>query len=94
MTGFEPHQPKHGKGKQEPQYELPDAKTLEEAGELLIKDEYGKEVPFKSLYEGKGGQQLIVFTRHFFCGVSCAALTAASNTLSRTTLTTHCLRVQ
>lgn len=52
------------------QYKLPNAKTLQEAGELKIQDENGTEVPFRSLYEGKPGRQLIVFIRHFFCGVS------------------------
>ena len=61
---------KHGKSKiPEEHYELPSEQTLSEAGELMIKDEYGKEVPFKSLYEGKDGQRLIIFIRHFFCGV-------------------------
>lgn len=50
-------------------YALHDAKTLQEAGELKLKDENGKELPFKSLYEGQPGRQLIVFIRHFFCGV-------------------------
>lgn len=64
------HSEKHGKSKTpEEHYELPSLETLHEAGELMIKDEYGKEVPFKSLYEGKKGQQLIIFIRHFFCGV-------------------------
>jgi hypothetical protein len=62
---------KHGKSsKHEPHYELPDEQTWKEAGELMIKDEHGKEVPFKSLYENQGNtQQLIIFIRHFFCGV-------------------------
>lgn len=60
---------KYGKAKvPEEHYELPSIETLKEAGELMIKDEYGKETPFKSLYEGKGGQRLIIFIRHFFCG--------------------------
>ena len=60
----------YGKGKDQPHYELPNAKTLEEAGELKIKDEYGKEIQFKNLYANKQGQQnLIIFIRHFFCGV-------------------------
>lgn len=50
-------------------YALHDAKTLQEAGELKIKDESGNEVAFKSLYEGQSGRQLIIFIRHFFCGV-------------------------
>jgi len=50
--------------------QLADAKTLEEAGKINIKDCDGKEVEFKSLYSGKpdGERQLIVFIRHFMCG--------------------------
>ena len=50
-------------------YTLPDARTLKEAGDLPIKDENGGEIQFKSLYEDKPGRQLIVFIRHFYCGV-------------------------
>ena len=53
----------------EAHYKLPDAKTLQQVGELKIKDENGNEIPFKSLYENQPGQQLIVFIRHFYCGV-------------------------
>ena len=53
----------------EPHYDLPDKKTVDEAGEMMIQDESGKEFPFKELYQNKKGQQLIVFIRHFFCGV-------------------------
>ena len=62
---------KHGMSKnEEPHYELPDAQTLKEAGELWIYDESGAHIQFKQLYENKKGtQQLIVFIRHFFCGV-------------------------
>lgn len=52
---------------EEPHYELPSAEALKEAGECLIMDEYGKKKPFKAIYEGKGGQHLIIFIRHFFC---------------------------
>lgn len=54
---------------QEAHYQLPDAKTLEEAGNLPIKDENGNEVLLKSLYENQTGRQLLVFIRHFYCGV-------------------------
>lgn len=59
-----------------PHRELPDPKKLSEAGEVLIKDKDGKDVPFKSLYTDKPAdeRQLIVFIRHFFCGVSPAHL--------------------
>ena len=61
---------------QDEQYRLPDAKTLQEVGELPIKDEDGKEVPFKTLYEDKAGRQLITFIRHFYCGVSLVTSTS------------------
>lgn len=50
---------------------LPDKKAVEAAGELLIKDGKGNEIAFKSLFADKpaGEKQLIVFVRHFFCGV-------------------------
>jgi hypothetical protein len=72
---------KHGKSKvEEAHYELPDTQTLQEAGELLIKDEAGKEIPFKTLYEHKSGaQQLIIFIRHFFCHVRYVPVWLASN---------------
>lgn len=56
----------------EQQYALPPAKKLEEAGDLVILDEEARPMPFKNLYTyGSGnGRQLIVFIRHFFCGVS------------------------
>lgn len=52
----------------EEQYRLPDAKTINEAGEAVIKDEIGKAVAFRSIFE-QPGRQLIIFIRHFFCGV-------------------------
>lgn len=50
---------------------LPDQKAVDAAGELLIKDEKGNEIAFKSLFADKPAdeRQLIVFVRHFFCGV-------------------------
>lgn len=56
----------------QPHRQLPDSKTLEEAGELMIKDKDGNQIPFHSLYTNKpaGQRQLIIFVRHFFCGVS------------------------
>ena len=72
---------KHGTSKVgEAHYELPDAQALQEAGELLIKDEAGKEIPFKTLYENKSNsQQLIIFIRHFFSSVSYIPLWLPSN---------------
>lgn len=47
----------------------PDQKTLQEAGELEVFDESGKAIAFEQLYNTEG-RQVIVFIRHFFCGVS------------------------
>lgn len=48
----------------------PDEKTLREAGELEVLDESGKALTFNQLYNTEG-RRVIVFIRHFFCGVSC-----------------------
>jgi len=47
----------------------PDEKTLRDAGELEILDESGKAITFNQLYNTEN-RQVIVFIRHFFCGVS------------------------
>jgi len=52
--------------------DCPSRDTLAEAGKLPIYDADGSSRPFSSLYEGElaiGEQQLIIFVRHFFCGV-------------------------
>lgn len=52
--------------------DFPDNEAVAEAGEVLIYDSDGNERPFKSIYSGDpiGEQQLVIFVRHFFCGVS------------------------
>lgn len=47
----------------------PDETVLQEAGDLKVLDESGKETPFRDLFNTEG-RQVIVFIRHFFCGVS------------------------
>jgi hypothetical protein len=47
----------------------PDEKTLREAGELEVLDESGNAITFDQLYNTEN-RQVIVFIRHFFCGVS------------------------
>lgn len=52
--------------------ELPDIATLAKAGELPILSANGLSSPFKSLWQGQehiGQRQLVVFIRHFYCGV-------------------------
>jgi hypothetical protein len=52
--------------------ELPTKSALGEAGEIKIQDKDGKEIALKSLYTEKPAneRQLLIFIRHFFCGVS------------------------
>jgi hypothetical protein len=47
----------------------PDEKTLREAGDLEVLDESGKAIAFNQLYNTEG-RRVIVYIRHFFCGVS------------------------
>ncbi|KAK6434052.1 hypothetical protein LTR95_009768 [Oleoguttula sp. CCFEE 5521] len=50
------------------QYELPDTRTLEQASALELLDEKGSKVVFKDLYSPHE-RTLVVFIRHFFCGM-------------------------
>lgn len=52
--------------------ELPDDKTLAEAGDVMIMDKESKSLPLKSLWSGRpeDERQLIIFVRNFFCGLS------------------------
>ena len=49
----------------------PTEKELSKVEDLLILDAQGKSRPFKELYDASGvaPRQLIIFIRHFFCGV-------------------------
>jgi hypothetical protein len=51
---------------------LPSKSTLEKSADLPVFDVDGKTVPFKSLYWSDGNESqkvMIIFIRHFFCGV-------------------------
>lgn len=53
--------------------ELPSREALQKAGEIPIFDAQGNSRPFKSIYSGDdviGERQLVLFVRHFYCGVS------------------------
>jgi hypothetical protein len=54
--------------------ELPTEKDLKKVEDLLVLDAQGQSRPFKELYQAPlvAPRQLIIFIRHFFCGVSCA----------------------
>jgi hypothetical protein len=70
-------------------YRLPDEKVLEEAGALPVLDKDGNKVDLNSFYTNQpaGEKQLIVFIRHFLCGVSCfrAATLFATNPKRKST---------
>lgn len=52
--------------------DLPTREDLKNVEDLLILDAQGKSRPFRELYDASGvaPRQLIIFIRHFFCGVS------------------------
>jgi hypothetical protein len=52
--------------------DIPTEKDLDRVGDLLVLDAQGQSRPFKELYTAPHGapRQLIIFIRHFFCGVS------------------------
>lgn len=52
--------------------ELPSAETIRRIGDYIVLDRHGKTHTFKSLYTGRNVARrvLIIFVRHFFCGVS------------------------
>lgn len=51
--------------------DLPTQATLKQIENLAVLDKDGKSIPFKNLYTGPGVTRrvLIIFIRHFFCGV-------------------------
>lgn len=49
---------------------LPSRDAIKKTADLPVLDRRGKSHTFKSLYEDFKGQTLIIFVRHFFCGVS------------------------
>jgi hypothetical protein len=52
--------------------DIPSEKDLQKVGDLLVLDAQGQSRPFKELYNAPhvAPRQLIIFIRHFFCGVS------------------------
>lgn len=52
--------------------ELPSPETIRRIGDYIVLDRHGKTHTFKSLYTGRNVARrvLIIFVRHFFCGVS------------------------
>jgi hypothetical protein len=54
--------------------DIPSISTLEQVSDIPVLDVDGKQVPFRSLHEGVDGERknqrvMVIFIRHFFCGV-------------------------
>jgi len=55
-----------------PQYALPTKSIVDKTGKVEIYDAAGKAIAFKSLYSAEPGEHkrvMVIFIRHFFCGV-------------------------
>jgi hypothetical protein len=52
--------------------DLPTEQDLKRVGDLVVLDSQGVSTPFKEVFggQGKAKRQLVIFVRHFFCGVS------------------------
>ena len=52
--------------------DIPTEKDLSAVADMLVLDAQGQSRPFKELYQAPhvASRQLIIFIRHFFCGVS------------------------
>ena len=52
--------------------DIPSEKDLTRVSDMLVLDAEGQSRPFKEIYDAphRAPRQLIVFIRHFFCGVS------------------------
>lgn len=63
--------PQDFQGEVEANDQPPSAETLRKIQDYTVLDRHGKSHPFKSLYSGPGVAQrvLVIFVRHFFCGV-------------------------
>lgn len=61
--------------------ELPSAKTLKQIEDYIVLDSDGRSHAFKTLYSGSNVARrvLIIFIRHFFCGVGLSLLATLCN---------------
>lgn len=66
-------QPEDFEGELATNNDLPSAATLKKIEKYIVLDRHGKSHPFKTLYTGSNVARrvLIIFVRHFFCGVCC-----------------------
>lgn len=51
--------------------EIPTPQMLQNIGNMVVLDEAGKSIPFRDLCSGPNATSrvLVIFIRHFFCGV-------------------------
>lgn len=58
--------------------DIPTEQDLSQVADMLVLDADGQSRPFKELYQAPhvASRQLIIFIRHFFCGVGVWALPA------------------
>lgn len=68
--------PKDFEGEVATTTELPSRELLDKLADYLVLDRDGKSHTFKSLYTGPNVARrvLVIFVRHFFCGVSCHSI--------------------
>ena len=66
-------QPEDFEGELATNNDIPSVATLKKIEDYIVLDRHGKSHPFKSLYTGSNVARrvLIIFVRHFFCGVCC-----------------------
>jgi hypothetical protein len=52
--------------------DIPTPQDLDKVADMVVLDAQGQSIPFKDLYQAPlvAPRQLIIFIRHFFCGVS------------------------
>lgn len=64
-------QPEDFEGELATNNDIPSAATLKKIENYIVLDRHGKSHPFKTLYTGSNVARrvLIIFVRHFFCGV-------------------------
>ncbi|KAF4630051.1 hypothetical protein G7Y89_g8093 [Cudoniella acicularis] len=69
--------------------EIPSQEALKRVENMSVLDADGKAIPFKDLYNGPGVARrvLVIFIRHFFCGVRCPSPLPSSWTKKTSKLT-------
>jgi hypothetical protein len=68
--------------------DIPSESTVTAIADLPVLDKDGGKVPFKSLYSPEGHRTLLIFIRHFYCGLCEDYVRALSKDLPPTLLST------